>query len=52
MNARVQILNQLVADGRYVIDEAAIADAMLVRSMALRMLPDVSARCARARRQR
>lgn len=46
MNPRVQVLRELVADGHYVIDEPAIANAMIVRSMALRVLPDVTFRCA------
>ena len=46
LNPRVKILKQLVADGHYVIDEAAIAEAIVVRSMALRILPDVTFRCA------
>lgn len=46
MNPRVKVLKQLVADGHYVIDEAAIAEAIIVRSIALRLLPDASFRCA------
>lgn len=46
LNPRVKILRQLVADGHYVIDEGAIAEAIVVRSMALRILPDVTFRCA------
>lgn len=45
-NPRVNVLRQLVADGHYAAGEAAIAEAMMVRSTALRMLPDVSFRCA------
>jgi hypothetical protein len=41
MNPRVKVLRQLVDDGHYVIDENAVVEAMLVRSTALRMLPDV-----------
>ena len=44
MNPRVKVLKQLVSDGQYVIDEAAVADSILLRSMALRMLPDVTFR--------
>lgn len=47
MNPRVKVLKQLVGDGHYVIDEPAVADAILLRSMALRMLPDVTFRGAR-----
>lgn len=46
MNPRVNVLKQLVADGHYVVDEAEIAEAIIVRSIALRLLPDVSFRCA------
>ena len=46
MNPRVKVLKQLVADEHYVIDERAIADAMLVRSEPLRVLPDVTFRRA------
>jgi hypothetical protein len=44
MNPRVKILKQLVADEHYVIDEPTVASAMMLRSMALRMLPDVTFR--------
>jgi hypothetical protein len=44
MNPRVATIKQLVADGAYPIDEAAIADAIVVRSMARRLLPDVAFR--------
>jgi hypothetical protein len=46
MNPRVKVLKQLVAGGHYVTDEAAIANAMMLRSMVLRALPDVTLRCA------
>ena len=46
MNPRVKILKQLVADGHYVVDEAVIAETMLLRSLVLRSLPDVTLRCA------
>ena len=46
MNPRMKVLKQLVTDGHYVIDERMIADAMIVRSMALRVLPDVTFRWA------
>jgi len=45
MNARVKVLKQLVADGQYVVDEAAVADAIILRSALLQMLPEVSFRC-------
>lgn len=44
MNPRVKVLKQLVDDGHYVIGEAAVVEAMLFRSMAQRMLPDVTFR--------
>lgn len=47
MNPRVKVLKQLVGDGHYVIDEAAVGEAMILRSMALRMLPDVTFRSTR-----
>ena len=46
MNPRVKVLKQLVADGHYVIDEGAVADAVLLRSAARQMLPDVTFRSA------
>lgn len=46
MNPRVKVLKQLVADEHYVIDESAIADAMLLRARIQRTLPDVTFRCA------
>jgi hypothetical protein len=44
MNPRAKVLKQLVDDGHYVIDEAAVAEAMMLRSIALRLLPDVTFR--------
>ena len=44
MNPRVKLLKELVNDELYVIDEAAVADAVLLRSMTRRMLPDVAFR--------
>lgn len=46
MNPRVQVLKQLVTDGHYVIDEAAVAEAVVLRANARRMLPDVTFRSA------
>ncbi len=46
MNSRVQTLKQLVADGTYPIDEAVIAEAILVRTLAQRVVPDLAFRCA------
>jgi hypothetical protein len=50
MNPRVKILKQLVDDGHYVIGERAVVEAMLLRSMTLRMLPDVTFRSTPCRR--
>ena len=44
MNPRVKVLKQLVSGGHFVIDEAAVAEAMILRSMVLQMLPDVTFR--------
>jgi hypothetical protein len=44
MNPRVKLLKDLVHDELYVIDEAAVADAVLLRSMTRHMLPDVTFR--------
>jgi hypothetical protein len=46
MHPRVKVPKQLVADEHYVIDERAIADAVLVASTTLRVLPDVTLRRA------
>ena len=47
MNARTKVLRELVRDAHYVIDERAIAEAILVRAMAQRTLPDVTFRSTR-----
>jgi hypothetical protein len=44
MNARTKLLKELVRDAHYVIDERAVAEAILVRAMARRTLPDVTFR--------
>ena len=44
MNPRVKLLKELVHDGLYVIDEAAVADAVLLRAMTRHMLPEVTFR--------
>ena len=44
MNARVKVLKELVRDGQYVVDPAAVAEAIVARSLARRVLPDVSFR--------
>lgn len=44
MNPRVKLLKELVDDELYVIDDVAVADAVLLRSMTRHMLPDVAFR--------
>jgi len=44
MNPRVRLLKELVGDGLYVVDHAAVADAVLLRSQTRHMLPDVAFR--------
>ena len=44
MNPRVKLLKELVHDGLYVVDAAVVADAVLLRSMTRRMLPQVTFR--------
>lgn len=46
MNPRAKLLRDLVRDGLYVVDEAAVAEAIVVRRAARRSLPDVSLRSA------
>ncbi len=44
MNPRVRLLKELVGDGLYVVDDAAVADAVLLRSQTRHMLPEVTFR--------
>jgi len=44
MNPRVKLLKELVNSELYVVDDAAVADAVLLRSTARHMLPDVAFR--------
>ena len=44
MNPRVKLLKELVNRELYVIDDRAVADAVLLRSMTRHMLPDVAFR--------
>ena len=44
MNQRTRVLRQLVRESHYVIDPHAIAEAIMVRTLAQRVLPDVSFR--------
>ncbi|HUR87279.1 MAG TPA: hypothetical protein VMY78_18270 [Solirubrobacteraceae bacterium] len=46
MNARTRVLRDLVRDAHYVVDPDAVAEAILVRSAALRILPDITLRQA------
>ena len=46
MNARTALLKRMVDDGCYPVDERAIADAILVRSMAKRVMPEIVFRTA------
>jgi hypothetical protein len=41
MNARTATIKQLVQDGGYPLDESAIAEAIVVRSLARRVVPDI-----------
>lgn len=44
MSERTEILKQLVRESQYVIDPAAVAEAIVVRSTALRLVPDLAFR--------
>jgi hypothetical protein len=44
MTARTTLLKQLVADGTYPIDEAVIAEAILVRSRARQLVSELAVR--------
>jgi hypothetical protein len=44
MTPRAALLKQLVDDGCYPLDEAAIAEAIVVRSLARRVVPDMAFR--------
>lgn len=46
MTARTALLKQLIADGTYPLDDAAIAEAIVVRAAARRAVPDVAFRCS------
>lgn len=47
MNQHVKLLKKLVREELYVIDDAAVADAVLLRSMTRHTLPEVTSRAAR-----
>ncbi len=44
MNPRVKLLKELIDDELYVIDAAAVAGAVLLRSITRQMLPDITFR--------
>jgi len=46
MNQRTKVLRQLVRDAHYVVDPGAVAEAIIVRAAARRVLPDVTFRGA------
>lgn len=46
MNERTKLLKDLIQDSHYVVDPDAVAEAIIVRSAALRVLPDVHLRSA------
>jgi hypothetical protein len=41
MHKRIRVLRQLVADSQYVIDAAAVADAIIARAAARRLVAEV-----------
>jgi hypothetical protein len=45
MNARLALLKRMIAHGTYSIDERAIAEAILVRSMGRSVVSDLAFRC-------
>ncbi len=44
MSPRPNLLAQLVRDSHYVVDERAVAEAIVMRALARRVLPDVAFR--------
>lgn len=44
MNQRAKVIRQLVRESQYVVDPRAVAEAMIVRSAAQRILPGVTFR--------
>lgn len=44
MNERTKLIRDLVRESHYVVDPDAVAEAILIRSAALRVLPDVAFR--------
>lgn len=51
MNPRTKVLRQLVRESHYVVDPHAVAEAIIFRSLAQRVLPDVTFQGTPARRQ-
>lgn len=49
MNARAALIKQLVDDGSYPVDEAAIAEAIVLRSKVRSVVPEIAFRPAAAR---
>jgi hypothetical protein len=43
-NARTKVLKELVRESKYVVDPAAVAEAIIARSVARQILLDVSSR--------
>lgn len=43
-NPRTEVLKELVRESQYVVDPAAVAEAIIARSLVRRVLPDVSFR--------
>ncbi len=52
MNARVKVIRQLLAESRYVVDEAAVAEAMLLRASVRRAVPELDFRAGTSPRVR
>jgi hypothetical protein len=48
MTSRTKVLKQLVRDSQYVVDPRAVAEAIVVRSAAHHVLPDVTFRSTSA----
>ena len=46
MSPRPNLLRQLISDSHYVVDEAAVAEAILMRALARRVVPDIVFRSA------
>ena len=42
MKARTKVLGQLIRDSQYVVDERAVADSIILRSLARQLVPDLA----------